>query len=315
MHEISTIRAHDPFIVTDTERNCYWWVGDALLAGQGREGKSSGGVTIRRSDDLKTFSDPINIWTPPDDFFAKRMYWAPEIHRHNGRWYMFVTTTGKIDGAVTNAFPDGKVRGTMAFVADTIEGPYEPCSDGPLTPINLVTLDGTLYVDKNGKPWMVYCHEWLQVIDGTMEAIPLSADLKQAVGEPILLFKASDAPWSKGGYCENWDGVEYNKQIYVTDGCFMFHDLSGGLCMVWTTSTDGKYTTGISRSANGELTGEWTHTTEPLLADDGGHAMLFKTLDGRDMMAMHCPHTVKDRSEWLRLVPVRFTDDGLVMEY
>ena len=37
-----------------------------------------------------------------------------------------------------------------------------------------MTLDGTLYVDRAGKPWMVYAHEWIQKVDGTMEAIPLT---------------------------------------------------------------------------------------------------------------------------------------------
>jgi len=41
---------------------------------------------------------------------------------------------------------------------------------------------------------MVYAHEWIQVIDGTMEAIRLKDDLSDSIGEPIHLFKASDAP-------------------------------------------------------------------------------------------------------------------------
>ena len=35
-----------------------------------------------------------------------------------------------------------------------------------------MTLDGTLYVE-NGLPYMVYAHEWIQILDGTMEAVPL----------------------------------------------------------------------------------------------------------------------------------------------
>ena len=42
---------------------------------------------------------------------------------------------------------------------------------------------------------MVYAHEWIQKVDGTMEAIPLNDDLTAAAGDPIHLFKASDAPW------------------------------------------------------------------------------------------------------------------------
>lgn len=58
-----------------------------------------------------------------------------------------------------------------------------------------MTLDGTLYVDPSGQPWMVYAHEWLQTVDGTMEAIRLAPDLTRTIGDPVLLFKASDASW------------------------------------------------------------------------------------------------------------------------
>ena len=79
--------------------------------------------------------------------------------------------------------------------ADSPEGPFVPVSDGPIPPANFMTLDGTLYVDRAGKPWMVYAHEWLQVTDGKMEAVPLKSDLTAAEGDPVSLFKASDAPW------------------------------------------------------------------------------------------------------------------------
>lgn len=42
--------------------------------------------------------------------------------------------------------------------------------DAPITPRDFMTLDGTLYVDRAGAPWMVYAHEWIQKVDGTMEA-------------------------------------------------------------------------------------------------------------------------------------------------
>lgn len=314
MRDVRTIRAHDPFIVTDHGRGCYWWAADSLLS-TGREDRTCGGVDIRRSDDLVTWSDPIPAWRPPTDFPAQWQYWAPELFEWKGRWYMFTTTTGVKagEGILAKPFKPDHYRGTMIFVSDKPEGPYEPWSDGPIVSRDLLTLDGTFYVDKGGKPWMVYCHEWLQTVDGTIEAIALTDDLKQAAGEPTLLFKASDAPWAKGGYTEKYGDMEFHATIYVTDGPFLFDDLSGGLCMLWTTSNEGVYTTGIARSPSGGLLGPWEQTDAPLYDRDGGHAMLFKTLEGKDMLAMHCPHTVRDRSERLKLVPVAYTDTGLTL--
>ena len=59
-----------------------------------------------------------------------------------------------------------------------------------------------------GDPRMVFCHEWVQIQNGTVEAMRLTSDLKCAAGEPVTLFHGSDAPWSKP-WAEN---------NYVTDG-------------------------------------------------------------------------------------------------
>ena len=43
---------------------------------------------------------------------------------------------------------------------------------------------------------MVFCHEWLQVGDGQICAIPMSDDLGEAIGDPVILFRASDGKWN-----------------------------------------------------------------------------------------------------------------------
>lgn len=63
----------------------------------------------------------------------------------------------------------GEKRGTAILVADRPEGPYEPWSEGPVTPEDWLSLDGTLYVDEAGDPWMVFCHEWVQIQNGTVD--------------------------------------------------------------------------------------------------------------------------------------------------
>ena len=64
---------------------------------------------------------------------------------------------------------------------------------------------------------MVYCHEWIQVIDGTFEAIRLTDDLSGTVGEPVYLFKASDGPWI------NKDReVSTRERTYVSDGVELY---------------------------------------------------------------------------------------------
>lgn len=61
-----------------------------------------------------------------------------------------------------------------------IRDPFVPLSDGPVTPADWECLDGTLYVAADGTPYLVFCHEWLQVKDGEMCAMPLTPDLTAA---------------------------------------------------------------------------------------------------------------------------------------
>ena len=111
----------------------------------------------------------------------------------------------------------GNYRRCRVLVSDSPLGPFLPAGKEPVTPDGWHCLDGTLYADRRGKPWLVFCHEWLQVGDGQVCAVPLSGDLKEAAGEPVVLFRASDGPWTG--------------QSGVTDGPFL-HRLPGGKLMM-----------------------------------------------------------------------------------
>ena len=158
---------------------------------------------------------------------------------------------------------------------------------------------------------MIYCHEWLQTVDGTVEAIPLSMDLKQRTGKSRLLFRASDAPWCRGQYVEEAVGIRFRGTVRVTDGPFAFRDLSGRLCLLWSTANQGKYQTGLARSTGG-LYDPWEHADRPLYANDGGHAMLLMEDETKVKMILHQPNTAPD--ERMKMLPVRLTGYGLERE-
>jgi predicted GH43/DUF377 family glycosyl hydrolase len=140
---------------------------------------------------------------------------------------------------------------------------------------------------------MVFCHEWVQVKDGTMELMPLKADLSGAAGTPRTLFRASDARWARG---LNANGG------YVTDGPFLYRSRSDRLLMIWSSfGKDRKYTVGIAWSASGKITGPWRQLDDPLLAIDGGHGMIFRTFDGRLVMPIHQPNRGNIRARLFEL--------------
>ena len=162
-------------------------------------------------------------------------------------------------------------------------GPFVPHSNGPVTPHDWDCLDGTLFVDDDGDPWMIFCHEWTQIIDGQMCAMRLSQNLATAVEPPTALFSASQVPWVEKNHPKNGG--------YVTDGPFMYRTEEGRLIMLWSSfSKNGCYALGIARSLSGNILGPWEHEAHPLYSKDGGHGMLFKTFEEELMLTVHTPN-------------------------
>ena len=64
--------------------------------------------------------------------------------------------------------------------------------------------------------------------------------------------------------------------------------------MLWSSFTETGYTTGIAVSDSGTIVGPWRHHSEPLFRQDGGHAMIFRDLDGRLPVALHSPNRSPD---------------------
>ena len=229
------------------------------------------GLDVYVSDDLENWSDAVEVFTPPADFWSHHNFWAPEVHAYKGKYYMFVSFIS-----------DTRNRGTQILIADDPMGPFVPHSDGPVTPAEWMCLDGTLYVDEDGTPYMVFCHEWVQVKNGEMCAIQLTPDLKAPVGEPMLLFKANELPGVVSQDAE--------KTCFVTDGPFMYRNSNGKLLMIWSSFGVDGYLEAIAYPDNNKLTGKWIQSEKLLFSKDGGHGMIFKTYEGKLMFVCHSPN-------------------------
>lgn len=272
------IRIRDPFVLPARAEGRYYLYGTGRPLGEL-------GFDAYHSEDLEHWHGPFPVMRPPEGFWAGRQFWAPEVHEWRGKYYLFAT--------FARAYP---VRGTQICVSDSPRGPFKPLGDGPQTPRDWQCLDGTLYVDPEGRPWMVFCHEWTQVEDGEICAVRLSDDLSKSVGEPRVLFHASAVPWG---------GVSKHKRFEgrVTDGPWLHRLSSGALILLWSTFNKKlDYCVAIARSETGKVTGPWKHAPEPFLQDDGGHPMLFRTFGGTLMLSIHGPN--KSGRERARFIPV-----------
>ena len=129
---------------------------------------SSPGIKLYKSTDLKTWT--FDRWLVkssdlPDNSPYKHRFWAPEIHKINGKYYLDFTA----DNWFSAAYNIGGQWGYHMFVgvADTIEGPYTHISDSGQG------CDATLFADPTtGKTYIVapYTDLYIQQVDLTQLA-------------------------------------------------------------------------------------------------------------------------------------------------
>ena len=273
---LDSIRLSDPAILADEATQMYYMTG-------------TGGM-MWTSRDLQLWDGPYRVAdTDPEGWMGARpMIWAAELHQYKGKYYYFATFTNR--NAVSCEYRGQKIerRASQVLVADSARGPYRQFGDAAYLPADRPTLDGTFWVDTDGQPYMVFCGEWLANWNGTIEKIQLKPDLSGVVGEPKVLFRASDSPWSR----EVLDGtVTFNR---VTDGPWLFRTATGRLGMLWTSWRFKDYTQGVAYSESGTLDGPWVQEPEPITPPNYGHSMLFRTLDGHWMMSVHHHATDKE---------------------
>jgi len=289
MKHISEIQIRDPFVLKANNQYYLYGSTDINIWGQG----TSKGFDVYTSKDLENWEGPYQAFYPGESYWGKDNFWAPEVHFYKDMYYMFATFRG-----------ENRKRGTAILKSSNPLGPFIPWSDGAVTPKEWMSLDGTFYIDLDGQPWIVFCHEWVQIKEGTICAMRLTEDMKSTFGEPIILLKSKDAPWSGEVYSK-----EHNMSGWVTDGPNMHRLENGKLIMIWSCMSANGYTVGCAISENNDITGKWNQEQEPLFMNDGGHGMIFTQYNGQITLAIHYPNDTPN--ERAIFVPLKETDDGL----
>lgn len=309
LHPLDAVPCHDPYVLAVPGGYLLYTSYDSarwprqIPDGADYPAPPGAGVLAWWSPDLIGWGSPTPVFTVPEGCWADPTAapWAPEVHVWGDRFALTTTLhapADRLDGvrqrgtAITMASSGSTPltpirRGTVIAVADDPRGPFELLDPAAShTPPDFVALDGTLTRDEHGAPWLVYAHEWVQVVDGTMEAVPLTEELAVA-GDPIHLFRASEASW--------YDTVTPSTTAlapYVTDGP-QLHRLPGGaLAMLWasyrpdTGVATGEYVETQAISPSGSLRGPWRQG-EVLVGGNAGHGMLLTTHEGELVLVLH----------------------------
>jgi beta-xylosidase len=241
----------------------------------------------------------------PDDCYYNGRFWAPEIHRAHGRFFLTVNSghKGQDDRYMQN-------HGIVLFVAAQITGPYELVTTGG--PIGRgFKNDATLFTDHDGQSYL-YCSGgglWQARIDLATGRLIDADDLQKIIGPR----DTGNPEWMIGG-------IEGPFVIRRQDTYFM-------LFSSWTRGYEVGVLTAATPlgpwrlSANSPIMstrkrryrqkqmqeGGYDHlqfadTVDPFV--ETGHCAVFEGLDGRDWL---CCHYFPEGRQ-----PI---DDGPVREY
>ena len=228
------------------------------------------------STDLEEWDGPMEIFRRPEGFWADRCYWAPECYERNEKFYLITTLGG-----------ENIKKGIHVLVSDSPTGPFVYAAQ--LTPKDWCCIDGALYFPEEGDPWLLFSHSFEDDGCQDMCALPLQPELLAPCGEPIVLFRVSEAPWAVPvPFAKAEFGIDGD--IYFSDGPCAFRLKNGSLAIIWSGWGREGYAVGVAVSDSGSIRGPWRQEPLPLVPGNAGHGMVFTALDGKRYYALHFPN-------------------------
>ena len=288
---LGSLGVKDPFIFADAASRTYYLYSVNPDA-------ANPGVIAYTSADLLEWAGPVTVYSAPADSWnaAAGAVMSPDVALYGGKYYLFVTLENKSANVVSSGRYCTTFRRNIAIaVANSPAGPFVDMNKASPVTGNFAYMhrDGTLYVDPDGTPYMIYAHDWVQKIDGNFQAVKLDKnDLSKKVGDQFMLFRSSLAAFYADAEYEGSPGYKqanaqqfapykaYNPQIYNTP--------EGGLALLWVTEREGKLVVSQSVSRTGSLDGPWEQKAL-LLRGGRGSASAFKTFAGEPIILCEGP--------------------------
>jgi hypothetical protein len=264
------INIRDPYVLLHEDR--YYLYGTRSESCWGE----ADGFDCYVSADRENWEGPVEIFHRPEGFWADRAYWAPECVYYRDAFFL-ITTLGAAD----------RKKGIYVLRSDSPLGPFAPYGVC-LTPEDWSCIDGTLFFEE-GQPWLIFSHSFEDDPKGDMCLLPLKEDLSAAVGEPVTLFSAAEAPWARPvPFAKAEFGMDGD--VYFTDGPCVKKLHDGELIMTWSSWSEQAYAVGVALSESGRVRGPWRQLGTPLYPANGGHGMIFTEKDGSLCFTLHTPN-------------------------
>ena len=167
-YKLSDIKVANPFIYADHKTQTYYLYTSNMDA-------ANPGVIAYQSKDLKSWSAATVVYTVPvgsGAWNAKELPASPSVYQYEGKYYLMVTLQNSANilqegmggtgwDSSSNRWNSKYPKSTVIAVADSPLGLFQDLdvtkSQGP-NQEQVMTMDGTLYVDPSGNASMVYAH-------------------------------------------------------------------------------------------------------------------------------------------------------------
>lgn len=248
-------------------------------------------IVLWRTTDITDLAhaERKTVWTPPATGPNAQLIWAPELHRLNGKWYIYYSATA-------SDFNDDQHRGVFVLENDSPDPLQGSWIDRGRVNTARPGIDGTVF-DDHGTLYFAYS-PYIGSISGIAVA-RLSNPWTIAGKESVIA--VADKPWETQGGRSIMEGPEF----LAGPGGRMFMTYSAGAC--WSDN----YSLGMMEAKRGGdlLSAKtWTKRPKPVLSSANGvyatgHNGFFRSPDGREQWIIYHANPAADMGCTLKRAP------------
>lgn len=246
------------------------------------------GVELRRSPTLAGLAraTPKRVWRKPDRGPLADLIWAPEIHHHDGRWYVYFAA------APSREIRDGLFQHRMYAISCAAENPVEAAWDAPVridSGIDAFCLDATTFRHR-GQLYYVWAQKHPDILGNSNLCLARMANPLTLATAPVVLSRP-EYDWETRGFL-----VNEGPAVLIRGGrIFISYSAS---------ATDARYCMGLLETdADADLlnAASWKKSPVPVLATDPergifgpGHNSFTVTEDGGEDVLVYHARTYTD---------------------
>jgi len=269
------------------------------------------GFKVWQSPDMINWEEVGYAYRKEPDSWAVSEFWAPEVWKHDGLFYMFYT----------GRWRDNMSLRTGLAVSGDPTGPFRDVKNAPFFDPGYATIDATVFFDDNGRNYMYYVIDVADnIINGSPQShvavVELSEDLSNVISEPKTVLIA-DQDWEfNAGLDQTWNEgpvmLKHDGRYYLFYSANMFSDPA--YCVGYAVSNDP-----MGEFCKHEVPVLWH--TEPAgeknipLVSGPGHNSFVLSPDGSELFIVYHTHMHPESPSGERqacMDRLGFRDDGSV---